>query len=137
MPNKLIKMIYRPSPISAEGALCVTEENSPEVPFDIKRVYYSYGVQKGIIRGNHAHKKLEQILICIYGEIEVTLDNGKGNIEKITLNDPSGGLYVGPNMWRTMEWIKDDSVLLVLASEHYNADDYIRNYDDFKTWIRK
>ena len=132
-----IKMIYRPGTSAAEGFLSVAESNSAEVPFSIKRVYYSYGVQEGIVRGNHAHKTLKQILICVYGKIEVKLDNGAGEIETVMLDDPSSGLYVGPRTWRTMKWIETNSVLLVLASEHYNKDDYIRDYDEFISWVNR
>ena len=86
---------------------------------------------------HHAHKKLEQLLICVYGEIEIQLDNGNGETETVILNDPSKGLYVGPMMWHTMKWLKNDSILLVLASAHYNEADYIRNYDEFKNIIKR
>ena len=121
----------------AEGILCVAEANTDVVPFEIKRVYYTYGTEKRIIRGHHAHKKLEQLLICVYGEIEIQLDNGNGQTETVILNDPSKGLYVGPMMWHTMKWLQDDSVLLVLASGHYDETDYIRNYEDFIKWIHQ
>ena len=133
----ILKLQHRPGTTFSEGALCVAESNSHSIPFDIKRVYYSYGVESGIIRGMHAHKFLEQVLICIYGEIEVTLDNGKGVKESIVLKDPSEGLYVGPSTWRTMKWVKSDSVLLVLASHHYDAGDYIRDHDEFTAWVNK
>ena len=121
----------------AEGILCVAEDNTDVVPFEIKRVYYTYETDKEIIRGHHAHKKLEQLLICVYGEIEIQLDNGNGETETVILNDPSKGLYVGPMMWHTMKWLKNDSILLVLASAHYNEADYIRNYDEFKNIIKE
>ncbi|MCK9558708.1 MAG: FdtA/QdtA family cupin domain-containing protein, partial [Candidatus Cloacimonetes bacterium] len=76
-------------------------------------------------------------LICVYGKIEVTVHNGKGKIENIVLNDPSEGLYVGPSMWRTMKWLRSDSVMLVLASQHYDSNDYIRDYDEFVAWVSK
>lgn len=131
------KMITHTTKNKNEGALCVAEGKTSEVPFEIKRVYYTYGVEKNITRGHHAHKSLEQILICITGSIEVTLDYGNGNIESKTLSSPEDGLYVGPKTWRTMKWVESDSVLLVLASEHYNADDYIRNYDEFISWVNR
>ena len=131
------KMITRTTQNKNEGVLCVAEGKTSEVPFEIKRVYYTYGVEKDITRGHHAHKSLEQILICITGSIEVTLDYGNGNIESKTLSSPEDGLYVGPKTWRTMKWVESDSVLLVLASEHYNADDYIRNYDEFISWVNR
>ena len=133
----IYKLVQRPGYNKSEGSLCVAESNSESVPFDINRVYYSYGVDAGIIRGRHAHKTLEQLLICVYGEIEVSMDNGKGEIENIILNDPSEGLYVGPSMWHTMKWLKSDSVLLVLASHHYDPKDYIHDYDQFKSWVNK
>lgn len=133
----IYKLIQRPGLNKSEGSLCVAEANSESVPFDIKRVYYSYGVEAGIVRGRHAHKTLEQLLICVYGEIEVSMDNGKGEIENIILNDPSEGLYVGPSMWHTMKWLKSDSILLVLASHHYDPKDYIHDYDQFKSWVNK
>ena len=120
----------------SEGILCVAEDNTNAVPFEIKRVYYTYGTEKEIIRGHHAHKELEQLLICVYGEIEIQLDNGEGRTETIILNDPSRGLYVGPMMWHTMKWLKSDSILLVLASEHYDESDYIRNYGEFIDLVR-
>lgn len=134
---KILQLQYQPGLTQSEGSLCVAESNSESVPFDIKRVYYSYGAEAGIIRGKHAHKTLEQILICVHGEIEVTLDDGKGNIESIILKDPSEGLYVGLSAWHTMKWIETNSILLVLASGHYDAKDYMRNYNEFLEWINK
>lgn len=130
----IIKLQYQPGFLPSDGFLCVAESNSESIPFAIKRVYYSYGVEEGVVRGRHAHKTLEQILICVYGEIKVTLDNGKGVASSFLLKDPSEGLYVGPNTWRTMEWQQKGSVLLVLASEHYDESDYIRDYDGFVNW---
>lgn len=119
-----------------EGILCVAEDNTDIVPFEIKRVYYTYGADQEIIRGHHAHKKLEQLLICVHGEIEIQLDNGDGQTKTIILNNPSKGLYVGPMMWHTMKWLKSDSILLVLASEHYDEADYIRDYGEFMNFVR-
>lgn len=129
------KLISRPSPVLSEGAICVAESNSDTIPFNIRRVYYSYGAISGTVRGHHAHKKLQQILICSYGKIEVSLDNGKGDVKTEILDSPDKGLYVGPSTWRTIKWLEDNSVLLVLASEHYDESDYIRNYSDFQNWI--
>lgn len=131
----LKNLIKRTTHNPAEGTLCVAEAKTPEIPFEIKRVYYTYGVEKDIIRGHHAHKKLEQILICLYGSIEVTLDDGHNNTETVILSDPSIPLYVGPSMWRTMKWLQSNSVLLVLASEHYDESDYIRDYENFIYWV--
>lgn len=111
-------------------------EGGTDIPFDIKRIYYVYGVPKDSIRGSHAHKELNQILICPYGSIKVLLDDGTEKNEVI-LDDPSIGLFVGRSIWRDMVWMVDNSVLLVAASDYYNEDDYIRNYDDFMRWIHE
>lgn len=105
-------------------------ESYEDVPFDIKRIYYIYDVEKGVRRGFHAHKKLEQVLICVRGSVKILTKNLSE--EKIfELNDPTKGLYIGPITWREMYDFSDDAVLLVLASEYYNVNDYIRNYDNF------
>ena len=132
---KLINIQHMTSKNPEDGSLCVTESLSAAIQFDIKRVYYTYGVKEGIVRGHHAHKALEQVLVCIHGAIKVTLDYGNGNLDTILLDNPSVGLYVGPSVWRTMQWKISDSVLLVLASEHYNASDYIRDYNEFISWV--
>ncbi len=134
MNTYIIEFIKKTTGNSEEGSLVFIESNK-HVDFEIKRVYYTYSARNGIIRGFHAHKRLEQVLICVYGKIEVTCDDGK---EKKTfiLDDPSKGLYIGSGIWRTMKWLKDDSVLLVLASDYYNEEDYIRDYDTFLKYIK-
>ena len=104
------------------------------IPFKIKRVYYMYDTAKGVTRGRHAHKSLEQILICIYGSCKILLDNG---YEKkiVPLEKPYEGLYVENNMWREMFDFSKDAVLMVLASELYDENDYIRDYDEFLKFI--
>lgn len=108
-----------------------------DIPFEIKRVYYSYGVKPGNVRGGHAHKVLEQFLICVNGAIEVLLDDGFGQTEKLVLDSPEKGLLLGPDLWHTMRWIEENSVLLVLASGHYDESDYIRNYNAFVSWVKR
>ena len=95
-----------------------------------------YDTVSGVVRGKHAHKKLEQILICIHGSCKIRLDNG---IEKkvVNLEKPYEGLYISNDMWREMYDFSDDAVLMVLASELYDENDYIRNYDDFLKLIEK
>jgi dTDP-4-dehydrorhamnose 3,5-epimerase-like enzyme len=115
------------------GRLSVVEF-SRDLPFDVKRVYYIYGMKSGEIRGRHAHKKLCQFLICVSGSIKIALDDGKSKRD-IILNNPAQGLVVPPGCWRTMEWL-GDSVLLVLASENYDESDYIRNYGSFIDWVQ-
>lgn len=115
------------------GQLVALEEYK-DIPFEIKRVYYMYDTGEGVRRGFHAHKSLEQILICIHGTCKILLDNG---FEKkiVSLEKPYEGLYIANNIWREMFDFSKDAVLLVLASDYYNEKDYIRNYDDFIKFI--
>lgn len=105
-------------------------ESEKDISFDIKRIYYISKVPEGAKRGFHAHKKLKQILFCPYGRIQLILENENGR-EEIELSDPSIGVVIENPTWREMLWLQKDSVLCVAASEPYNPDDYIRNYDDF------
>lgn len=126
----LLKFRKIGSPSRTEWGYLTPIESSQEIPFDVKRIYYIYDVDSKEIRGKHSHKKLHQVLICVHGSIDVRLENFYGN-ETYTLKDPSVGLYVGPDNWREMSNFKDDAVLLVLASEKYDPNDYIRDYDEF------
>ena len=117
------------------GMLVALEEFN-DIPFEIKRVYYMYDTKKGVHRGFHAHKNLQQILICIHGSCKVLLDNGKEK-KIISLEKPYEGLYVSNKMWREMYDFSSDAVLMVLASEIYKEDDYIRNYDEFLKFIEE
>lgn len=111
------------------GYLIALEENK-NIPFDIKRVYYTYNVPKGVKRGFHAHKNLEQVLVCLNGSIKVKCDYG--TLEKTyVLDNPSKGLYIRNNVWREIYDYSEDAVLVVLASQLYSEDDYIRDYSEF------
>jgi len=114
-----------------ERGMLVALEELNDIPFAIKRVYYMYDTKEGVRRGSHAHKSLEQILICIHGSCKVLLDNGQEK-KIISLEKPYEGLYIPNYMWREMYDFTRDAVLMVLASEIYNEDDYIRNYTVFK-----
>ena len=116
------------------GQLVALEEFK-DIPFKIKRVYYMYDTKDGVTRGYHAHKSLEQILICIHGACKIRLDNG---FEKkvVALEKPYEGLYVANSMWREMFDFTSDAVLLVLASELYDESDYIRDYDEFLEYAK-
>lgn len=105
-------------------------ESIDSLYFDIKRIYIVHQTQKDKIRGHHAHRNLMQILSCPKGSIKVNVFDGISSSEFI-LNDSSNYLYIGPMIWRTMEWLVDDSVLVVLASENYDESDYIRDYNVF------
>ena len=111
------------------GSLISLEQNS-NIPFDIKRVYYIYGTKNDVRRGFHAHKDLEQVLICVSGSCKVLTDDGQIK-ETILLNSPDKGLLISGLVWREMFDFSDDCVLMVLASELYDESDYIRDYDDF------
>lgn len=115
------------------GQLVALEENL-DIPFNIKRVYYMYDTGKDVVRGLHAHKTLQQILICIHGSCMIRLDNGKEKKE-IVLDKPYEGLYVAHAMWREMYNFSPDAVLMVLASELYDESDYIRDYQEFLKYI--
>ncbi|KUO58030.1 MAG: hypothetical protein APF84_18575 [Gracilibacter sp. BRH_c7a] len=111
-------------------------ESCKDIPFLIKRIYFTYDVPNGNRRGMHAHKKLQQVLWCPYGKIEIMLDDG--NNKKIYLLDsPNKGLFVEYGLWREMQWLEKGSVLCVAASEYYKEDDYIRDYDEFLEYVQK
>lgn len=105
-------------------------ENGLTVPFETKRVYYLYDVPGGVSRGGHAHKDLRQLIVAVSGSFTVVLDDG--NVKRsFVLNRPYMGLYVVPGIWRVLEDFSSGSVCLVLASEKYDPEDYIRDYDEF------
>lgn len=108
----------------------VSLENFREVPFNTKRVYYIFGTKKGVARGYHAHKNLQQVLICVSGSCIVKIDDGD-MVKEYKLDRPDVGLFVGEMIWREMNNFSDDCVLLVLASDYYDEQDYIREYDLF------
>lgn len=111
-------------------------ESEHDIPFEIRRVYYISKVPEGVRRGFHAHKKLKQLLFCPYGRIQLLLENKNGR-EEIELSDPSIGIIVEECTWREMVWLQKDSVLCVAASEYYSEDDYIRDYEEYKTLIKR
>jgi len=105
-------------------------ENNQTIPFEVKRTYYLYDVPGGESRGGHAHKGLSQLIIAASGCFNVTLNDG--NVKRtFTLNRPHQGLYVVPGIWRELDDFSSGSVCLVLASEKYETDDYIRDYNEF------
>ena len=112
-----------------KGNLTVVE-NGKTLPFDVKRVYYLYDVPGGENRGSHAHRELEQLIIAASGSFTVTLDDGN-NKRSFFLNRPYQGLYVKPGMWRDLVDFSSGAVCMVLASDVYKTEDYIRDYDEF------
>lgn len=111
------------------GTLSVIEKGV--VPFQLKRVYYLYDVPSDAYRGGHAHKELYQFLIPVSGSFDVILNDGL-NTKVITLNKPDKGLLIVPGIWRELENFSSGSVCLVLASEVYDEDDYVRDFEVFK-----
>ncbi|MEM3485215.1 MAG: FdtA/QdtA family cupin domain-containing protein [Candidatus Bathyarchaeia archaeon] len=111
-------------------------ESAKHIPFEIKRIYYLYDVPAAEVRGGHAHKELEQIIIALSGSFDVILDNG---VEKaaVTLNRPWEGLYIPRLVWRELENFSSGAVCLVLASQFYDENDYYRNYDQFLSAVSK
>lgn len=105
-------------------------ENSNQIPFDIKRVYYLYDIPGGSERGSHAHKKLHQFILAISGSFDVELNDGTEK-KRFHLNRSYYGLYISPMMWRLIDNFSSGAVCMVLASEKYDENDYIRNYNDF------
>ncbi|MCU4173854.1 sugar 3,4-ketoisomerase [Carboxylicivirga sp. N1Y90] len=108
-------------------------QNGLHLPFDVKRVYYLYDVPGGSDRGGHAHKGLHQLIVAASGSFDVVLDDGKQK-KIIQLNRPNFGLMVIPGIWRELVNFSSGAICLVLASEKYSEDDYIREYSEFEKW---
>lgn len=111
------------------GSLVAIEGNNT-IPFPINRVYYIYGTNSSIARGFHAHKELQQMAVSVAGKCTMLLDDGDVK-EEVVMESPTQGVLIDPMVWHEMHSFSEDCVLLVLASEHYDESDYIRDYDDF------
>lgn len=119
-----------------ERGKLVVVEGDQDIPFEIKRVFYIYGSDSTVIRGQHANKESEFVLINVAGSSKVKISNGKEEIV-VELNKPRMGVYIPKMIWKEMYDFSSDSVLLVLASTHYNGDEYIRNYDKYLEMVIK
>lgn len=115
----------------------VIAEGGIDIPFEIKRVFYIYGSDKDVIRGRHANRKTEFVLINVAGTSKVKVMDGEGNEAIFCLNRPHTGVYIPNMVWKDMYDFSEDSVLLCLASEHYDSEEYIRNYNDYILAIRE
>ncbi len=131
---KLATLIELPLCGDDRGSL-VAIEAGDTVPFEIKRVYYIFGTKVGVSRGFHAHKCLDQVLVCLSGSCRIILDDGSVR-EEVVLDSSVTGLLIDKPIWREMHDFTADCVLLVLANKHYNEDDYIRSYEDFKSSVQ-
>lgn len=129
--NARVAEVMIPDHGDDRGNLIALEGLSEIVPFDIKRIYYSFDTQPGSVRGNHAHRELRQFVVCVSGACTFVCEMPDGTRKEYLLNWPNKGLLIEGMVWREIKDFSKDSVMFVLASEHYNEADYIRNYQDF------
>ncbi len=129
--NRIIEL---PKVIDTRGNLTVAE-NIKSIPFNIKRVYWVYDVPGGECRGGHAHKDCLEILVAVSGSFNVTLDDGTSK-RTFLLNHPYQGLFIDKSIWRTLDDFSSGAVCLVLASEYFEEEDYIREYDKFIEYVK-
>ena len=115
--------------IEPDGRLTPIEFGS-DIPFRAKRLFYVYGVEGQNDRGKHSHHKTKQVLICLYGQVDVICDDGK-NKRTITLSNPDEALYIPEMIWDEQVYYDKKTLLLVIANTNYNKDDYIENYEEF------
>lgn len=130
-----VKMLEFPQHGDERGHLVVVEGNK-DIPFEIKRMFYIFGSDADVIRGRHANRKSEFVLINVAGKSKVKVKDGEGNEAIYCLNRPHTGVYIPNMVWKDMYDFSKDSVLLVLASEHYDNKEYIRDYEEFQSEIR-
>ena len=129
------EILELPKIYDPRGNLTVAEQMK-NVPFEVKRVYWTYDVPAGERRGGHAHKECVELIISVSGSFTVTLDDGKGNRKDFHLNHPWQGLLVPTGIWRTLEDFSSGAVCLVLASELFDEADYVYDYNDFLEYVR-
>ncbi len=134
MEEKKCRIVALPRIVDPRGNLTVAEAHK-QLPFAIKRAYWVYDVPGGESRGGHAHKQCREFIVALSGSFTVTIDDGK-NKNTFLLNHPWEGLLVETNMWRTLDDFSSGAVCLVLASDEYDEDDYIREYPDFIHYIQ-
>lgn len=127
-------IIDLPKIVDPRGNLTVAE-GGKDVPFEVKRVYWTYDVPSGESRGGHAHRCCEEFIVAVSGSFDVTLDDGRER-RTFHLNHPYQGLYVGTGIWRTLDDFSSGAVCLVLASEGFEEEDYIREYDDYTEYLK-
>lgn len=131
-----VKMLEFQQRGDERGHLVVVEGNM-DIPFDIKRVFYIYGSDADVVRGRHANRKSEFVLINVAGKSKVRVKDGEGNEAIYCLNRPHTGIYLPNMVWKDMYDFSKDSVLLVLSNSHYDANEYIRDYDLFVEEMKK
>lgn len=124
----MIQLITLPKIEDRRGNLSVIENDT--IPFEIKRVYYVYDIPSGVERGGHSHKNLKEFLVALSGSFDVVLNDGN-QIVNVTLNKPNVGLLINPGIWRELKNFSSGAVCLVVASDVYIEEDYIRDLDEF------
>jgi dTDP-4-dehydrorhamnose 3,5-epimerase-like enzyme len=118
-----------------ERGQLVSLEQHKNIPFNVRRVYYLFDTKLDVSRGFHAHKELQQVAVCLAGKCRMRLDNGFDK-KDIWLDSPKKGLFIDEMIWREMHNFSEDCILLVLASNHYDEDDYIRDYQEFIEYMK-
>lgn len=131
-----VKMLEFPQKGDERGHLVIVE-GGKDIPFEIKRAFYIYGSDKDVVRGQHANRRTEFVLINVAGSSKVRVKDGEGNEAIFCLNRPHTGIYLPTMVWKDMYDFSEDSVLLVLASEHYDAEEYIREYATFVKEVKE
>ena len=137
LPEARVEELLFPKHGDERGQLIALEAMSDFVPFEIRRVYYIFDTTPGTVRGNHAHKELKQVLVCLSGACTIVCEMPNGTISEHRLDWPDRALLIEGLVWRQMKDFSKDAVLLVLASEHYTEDDYIRDYSVFRDVAEK
>ena len=136
MNSNDVRMLEFPQRGDERGQMVVVE-GVQDIPFDIKRIFYIYGSDPDVIRGQHANRRSEFVLINVSGTSKVRVRDGKGNEAIFSLNRPHTGIYLPKMIWKDMYDFSEDSVLLVLSNEHYDATEYIRDYDEYVKEVNK
>lgn len=129
MKSSECRLLSFPKVVDGRGHLAIIE-GSADVPFRIERVFYVYDIPKGARRGGHAHRKLEEVIVCLSGGLEVEVNDGRES-RAFRLDSPDVGLYVPPMIWIDTQNFEDGTVFMVLASDHYVESDYVRSYEEF------
>ena len=129
-----VNLIKLPKVLDSRGNLSFIEENN-HIPFSIRRTFWIYDVPGGVRRGAHAYRESEEFIIALSGSFDVILDDGKENITTYHLNRSYYGLYVPKKMWRVMDNFSTNSLALVLSSTDYSEDDYVFDYEEFKSFV--
>jgi dTDP-4-dehydrorhamnose 3,5-epimerase-like enzyme len=134
MDNKKADLVQLPKILDLRGNLSIIEELK-EIPFEIKRTYWIYGVPGGGVRGGHAYKENQEFIVALSGSFDVLLNDGTEE-RVFSLNRSYFGLYVPKGIWRQMKNFSTNSLALVLSSTQYDKDDYIYDYEEFKQFVR-